>query len=614
MSVLVGIILLLVFLAFAALMFLERLSALLALPLMAAAFLAVAAAADLVQPAQVVELEAAGGWAGAEGRRALLEWRPGPSRFARWRAARQRTAVCLNEVAESFAGAVRGVGELVERGGEGWRAGVGGLLRDLRLHDENLRTATLDALAGVQAQFAKPPFHAGPAAGVQARLAEIPLGAFAAAVLAVAEGGADDAAARAELRGLLPRWQREARRVAGAYPPPAAPSARDWLADAAGYLGAYAFLLVRGGSFTLYAAILATIFGGMFAMYVRHLKVAEQLVYWTAEFAGERPLVIGLAVFVVTGVIFTSVGGLGTVIMIGTIVLPILRSVGLSPVVGAGLFLMAIAMGGTLQPVSRRLWMEFYGVSAAELDTILWTFVGLYAACGLAWLAWGTRRGLLSSFHAVAAAVAAERPARSVPARLMVAPLIPVALVYFGGIEEITAFTLAIGYMYLCVCTRPGALRVLARALIEGAQTVMPPCLLMVGIGMLVTALGTASVQAYLRPLLAAAVPETRAGYIALFALAAPLALYRGPLNVWGMGLAVSATLLATTSLAPAAILCAILAAGMLQGVCDPTNTANVWIAGFQGITVNQILRYTLLPVWAAAAAAVVLFGLRFVG
>jgi hypothetical protein len=142
----------------------------------------------------------------------------------------------------------------------------------------------------------------------------------------------------------------------------------------------------------------------------------------------------------------------------------------------------------------------------------------------------------------------------------------------------------------------------------------MPPVLLMVGIGILITALGTAPVQSYLQPLLSAVVPDSRWGYIALFSAAAPLALYRGPLNVWGMGLAVSATLLATSSLPAAAILCAILAAGMLQGVCDPTNTANVWIAGFQGITANQILRYTLLPVWVSAIAAVVIFGLRFVG
>jgi hypothetical protein len=79
------------------------------------------------------------------------------------------------------------------------------------------------------------------------------------------------------------------------------------------------------------------------------------------------------------------------------------------------------------------------------------------------------------------------------------------------------------------------------------------------------------------------------------------------------MGLAVASILLTTSALSPPAILGAILAAGMLQGVCDPTNTYNVWIAGFQGITVNQILRYTLLPIWAAAIAIAVvgIFGVN---
>jgi hypothetical protein len=121
-------------------------------------------------------------------------------------------------------------------------------------------------------------------------------------------------------------------------------------------------------------------------------------------------------------------------------------------------------------------------------------------------------------------------------------------------------------------------------------------------------------VQENLQPLLAAIVPQTRWGYVALFALGAPLALYRGPLNIWGMGLAVSAILLATSGLSAPAILGAILAAGMLQGISDPTNTANVWIAGFQGITVSRILRFTLVPVWIAAAIAVILFGFRYVG
>lgn len=607
MTIVVGAILILAFLAFASLMFLERLSALLALPLMAFTFLLIAVGADLVQPAEVRALRPAPG----TGRAPRLEWQSGPSRFAQWQSARRQTATALHETAENLATTVAMIRAAVNAGSERLADRLGPLVRECRQADETRRAAARAAIQPVAGFFAKPPLYPGPAADVETRLQAIPTGTFLAAVEAAVAAPGGDVTLPARLEPILAQGRRDADTARAQQPPPPAASRWATLLDAGHYLVTALFLLFRAGSLSLYATIIATLFGGMFAMYIKQLGVVERLVYWTAEFAGERPLVISLAVFLVTAVIFSSVGGLGTVIMLGTIILPILRSLGLSPIVSAGVFLLGISMGGTLQPVSRRLWLDFYGLPAAELDRLLWTMVGVYFVCGVGWILWGTRRGLLSSFDAEPAA--APPPAATVPARLMVAPLIPVGLVYFLGVEELSAFTLSIAYMFVCVCRRTGAARVLARSLIEGAQTVVPPVLLMVGIGMLVVALGTEPVQSYLRPLLLAAVPSTRPGYIALFALAAPLALYRGPLNVWGMGLAISAMLLTAGALPAAAVLGAILAAGMVQGVCDPTNTANVWIAGFQGVTVNQILRYTLLPVWLAAAGAVVIFGLWYV-
>ena len=43
-----------------------------------------------------------------------------------------------------------------------------------------------------------------------------------------------------------------------------------------------------------------------------------------------------------------------------------------------------------------------------------------------------------------------------------------------------------------------------------------------------------------------------------------------------------------------------LLSVGQVQGICDPTNTANVWIANHQGIDVNTILFRTLPFVWVA--------------
>jgi hypothetical protein len=613
MTYLVGIILLLVFFAFAVAMFVERMSALLALPLMAICFLLCSVIADLAQPARITE-SASVETVDLYGRRTIAsEEVEGPSRFELWKQVRRKQATILREKAELFMGALDALENLLSSGAAVTEAEIRETLARMRAQEQQFDQQAYRRLDGLPRFFSKPPHYHGQSARFSEACAAVTITDHLKTIATILDNHSVPEALD-ELRDVLRRARADGERWIDRYAAESDPSPAVFgLSSGLTYVLQHIVLVLRAGSLHLSAAIIATVFGGMFAVYVKNLKVAERMVYWTAEFAGERPFVIALAVFLVTAGIFTSVGGLGTVIMLGAIILPILRSVGLSPVVSAGTFLIAISMGGTLQPVARRLWMDFYGIGAAQLDSILWTLVGLYAACGVLWIWWGTRKRLLSSFHAVPD----ESPAvngEPVPARLMVGPLIPVMLVYFARVEEISAFTIAIVYLYVCVCRRRGAVRLLARSLIEGAQVVMPPVLLMVGIGILVTSLSTAPVQSYLRPLLEAVVPETRLAYIALFALAAPLALYRGPLNVWGMGLAVSATLLATSSLPPTAILCAILAAGMLQGVCDPTNTANVWIAGFQGITVNQILRYTILPVWASAIVAVIVFGIRYVG
>lgn len=580
MTALVGLALLLVFAIFATLMFLERISTLLALPLMATLFLAIALAADcwIGTPPPPTSQAAAN---------KPLEL---PS-FDDYLRARETTRAAIAARVERL----ETLASTIERNSD--PSAISGPLSAALLTARSAR----NEFESVPNFFARPPHVSGYRASVEERLKQLDVVPLIESLAAI--DFQNENFAKAELAKIA---QRARMAITSAQPP-----AASRLAAIRDYFAGYFELLLRGGSLTLYATIIATIFGGMFAVYVKNLGIAERVIYWTAEFAGERPFVIASAVFVVTTTIFTSVGGLGTVIMIGSIVLPVLRSVGLSPVVGAGVLLIGIAAGGTLNPVSRRLWLDFYGLSPEQLDPLLWTMLLIYALLGFGWIAWGARGGLLSSFDSEA--TAKSPPRESIGAALLLAPVIPVALVYFARMEEISAFVVSIAYMFLCACRRPGTVRVLTRSMIEGAQTVMPPVLLMIGIGMLVTSLATPPVQSYLRPLVESAAPQGRWGYILLFGLAAPLALYRGPLNVWGMGLAVSATLLATTPLPPAAVLGALLAAGMIQGISDPTNTANVWVAGYSGITTAQLLRFTIVPVWIAAIVAVTVFGVWYV-
>lgn len=73
-----------------------------------------------------------------------------------------------------------------------------------------------------------------------------------------------------------------------------------------------------------------------------------------------------------------------------------------------------------------------------------------------------------------------------------------------------------------------------------------------------------------------------------------PLALYRGPLNLWGLGSGVAALMISAGILPPQAIMGALIATGNIQGVCDPTNTHNVWTAYFTNTDTTTILKKTL--------------------
>src|SRR5205085_3658101 len=83
---------------------------------------------------------------------------------------------------------------------------------------------------------------------------------------------------------------------------------------------------------------------------------------------------------------------------------------------------------------------------------------------------------------------------------------------------------LIIGSLYGIVTTRPREIvNLLTGAITEGIQSVAPVLGLMVGIGMVVTALMSEPVSAVMRPALQAIVPHSRWGYVLFFGLLSPL-------------------------------------------------------------------------------------------
>ncbi len=427
--------------------------------------------------------------------------------------------------------------------------------------------------------------------------------------------------------------------------------------------------VVSDGAVMLHQAMVVTFFGGGLSFVMQRSGVAESLVKQGAELVGADPLAVGIFGLLLVALLFTSLTGLGAVIMVSMIVLPMLSTVGLSPTAGAGIVLFGMSLGGVINPANWVIYTETLKVPAADVQQyalalfavvtvagvamiLVELFLGrlvrfgartvavlaLFAAAlgGVCWLLLGvepgagprepgpllvwTRRAALAGFGLLVAREllsVLKRVSRwrhqevRVRGAAYLIPIVPLLAILLFDVPILAAFVLAFAYAIL-VTARPGSMALTVQSLIQGWSSVMPAIVLMAGIGILIAAVrGPADWTAThagakwpplaaIEPALQQLVPSSPWLYVLGFGLAAPLALYRGPLNVWGLGFGVATVLTASGKLPPAAVMALLLSVGQVQGICDPTNTANVWIANHQGIDVNTLLFRTLPFVWVA--------------
>ncbi len=112
------------------------------------------------------------------------------------------------------------------------------------------------------------------------------------------------------------------------------------------------------GAVKLHTAYTVALFGSMLSILLQKTGVAENFIKKGAELAGDNPAVIGIIMLLLITLLFTTLGGLGAIIMVATIVLPIMSSVGIGPMTVVGIFLIGLSMGGILNAATgRSMWM-----------------------------------------------------------------------------------------------------------------------------------------------------------------------------------------------------------------------------------------------------------------
>lgn len=348
--------------------------------------------------------------------------------------------------------------------------------------------------------------------------------------------------------------------------------------------------VLEAGSMRMSTAISGLIFGSLFGKVLSKVGITETIIKKAAEMAGDKALPIALSFLAVCSVIFAASNGLGMVILVGTIIIPIMISAGLSPIVSGIILLLANGIGVTFSVSTLAVYIDVLGLKLGEVTSYSW-MVGLpliivAVIMVVYFIQFGSKRR-----KAWAMPVQKKRGGQ-VRSIALISPIIPVVLVFAFQVPLVASIIVGI-LVTLILSTPKNPIHVVSSAFVEGIQDVAGAAGLMIGIGMLLNAVMSAEVSAILQPAISMLIPHNQLTFILVFGLLSPLAIYRGPLNVWGLGSGII-SLLVAGGMNPIAAMVALRLDSNVQAVCDPTNSHNVWVSDFTKTDVNEVLKKTI--------------------
>ncbi len=367
--------------------------------------------------------------------------------------------------------------------------------------------------------------------------------------------------------------------------------------------------VLEAGAMRMSTAIAGLFFGGFFGKILSKVGVTRTIIRKAAEMAGDKPLPIALAFLLVGSIIFAASNGLGMIILVGTIIIPIMISAGLSPLVAGTVLLLSNGIGVTFSVSTLAVYIDVLGLPQE-------TVTSYSLLCGIPLIIIAVTMIVFATKFSGKTRKAWAMPAsndlsseKNVRAIALISPVIPVLLVFIWHLPLVPAILIGI-VITLILSTPKNVIQVISSSFVEGIQDTAGAAALMIGIGMVLKSVMAPEVAAVLEPLIKTIIPASPITFILIFGLLSPLAIYRGPLNVWGLGSGIVA-LLAASGMNPIAAMVALRLDSNIQAVCDPTNSHNVWIADFTKTDVNEFTKKTI--VWIMVSTFVGLIVASFI-
>lgn len=357
----------------------------------------------------------------------------------------------------------------------------------------------------------------------------------------------------------------------------------------------------QGGPESWGATAVVVIFGSWFGRVLVETGIAATIIRKTVELGGDKPLVTTVLLSVVTGLIFTSTFGAGAVVAIGVIVLPILLSLGVPKTLAVSSYLMSVGSGMYVNLVLFKQMQGIFQGFKYDNNYLKFGFVamGVQLLVIIVMLAVRLRKSAVN--HAWAASSSsANTQSTHVPAIALITPIIPVILAIVFNWQPIPAFIVAVFYA-LFICGKLKSFKetekIVTKTFYDGVVDVAS----LLGFLFILPMFNKVSgLDAYFFKVILGGVMPTSALFLCiLFAVIAPLGLFRGPLTVFGAGSATLGILNAIGSFTPALLFPLIYIPTITMNISAcPTQSWNLWALNYSKVSVKDFLKSGVLWAW----------------
>ncbi|MCL2163924.1 MAG: hypothetical protein FWH55_05915 [Oscillospiraceae bacterium] len=374
--------------------------------------------------------------------------------------------------------------------------------------------------------------------------------------------------------------------------------------------------------------IVTIIFGAWFGRIMLVTGIVDQIVKKAVELGGSRKLLSWILLTVVTHIIFMGGFGIGLVMAVGMITIPIMVSLGIPKKLASASLCMAAAAGSYVAvSCHAQFSVVFEGVDypsyfsvAVIAGIIQLVMVIIFEIIQIgnkkALHAWAVGGAALEDNRSAGGTSAGNAGKKNMFFPAYFTPIVPVILCAGLGWPAIPAFALAIVWGIVF----SGSLFPLNNSkdlFLKSLQESFYDIGLLFGLLMAIVTFAAAIdiaaplISSFLQPII-----SVNPVLIAIVAgLLAPLAMFRGPLCFWGVGAAVGTIFLQMNVFSD--IFCMFLivvpSISMAMSACF-TQTQNAWAAGYAKVEPGDFLKTSFLWQWLTTFVVMVATGVVIIG